>query len=705
MSLPNPLTYISHNPKAVSPPHDQHYTYSSDPSTEFYYNYINSPIAHHAQTSSIPQQFQTNQIGWDCQNPQNVTVPRRMSTLPLIPEANNEAHNDPHQYQPAVEVAGVGITPIQAGIGALGHVSYPGTNTTQPSNPAQHSPWSSTSQHILTPQYPYFPTITTPFPSSSTPALSTSFHHATTQDTLTSSGNEHQWRNTVLEASFSSSSLSLPASVPVPQLIDPYSQTQLRPYSTDSADLMLAVHDLTTSTITTPRSQLHSYTSDRNDIRSFGDLSHCRAPPLIDQSNTHHNANPISITPTPNQPNFGSSGSVILMTTLIPSGSGGSALTSAETGSTLDPRMTMWGGGGSGDDLVDLGLGTISDRVSVNPTPTPAPPLAPSYPQHYTFPNNQNVVVPSHGPSVATPTVHKRGRRTSIPSIKTKTTPLRKKRPAQLHLPPPTTNMHMHITPSLHSAPAAPISLELLTFTGSRVPVDLNAVAQQPPRVDGWVKPENRPIPPLGYTTPRPLTTTVPMNMTTGYEPVCHPFGVLSQHPPDVDQQPRMVPRTWSAPQLNLRVQAQLQPEVSSEYIVTPGVNGLRVVPWRPQHPRQAPPQTVPSASTAPSQVNGNSSAKGTAAVPQASSSMVDIPTMPLSASSSGSSSNWPDSTTTTKEKKRKHVRKSIPSTDAKEPSSDDELKDRAVCEVCNASISRQSDLQVCLDAEFRSIC
>jgi hypothetical protein len=53
----------------------------------------------------------------------------------------------------------------------------------------------------------------------------------------------------------------------------------------------------------------------------------------------------------------------------------------------------------------------------------------------------------------------KRGRRSSSSIARSsRTTPLRKKRPPKLHLPPPTINMHLPIPPPLHSAPAAAVS-------------------------------------------------------------------------------------------------------------------------------------------------------------------------------------------------------------------------------------------------------
>ena len=56
-------------------------------------------------------------------------------------------------------------------------------------------------------------------------------------------------------------------------------------------------------------------------------------------------------------------------------------------------------------------------------------------------------------------------------------------------------------TATIHSAPAASFSLDLFIPPTQRV--DVNAtVPQEPPPVVGWISPDERPVPPVGYTVP-----------------------------------------------------------------------------------------------------------------------------------------------------------------------------------------------------------
>lgn len=530
------------------------------------YSTLSDPVDIYTYLSSPPQSGV--QMAWESQN----HIPRGMSTLPLIPESFsvNEAHIQTTMPSLTAGPDGSTLPSLPAGV-AAGH--------------AAQSPWSTASQNLLTPQYPFFPTITTPHPSS---LVNATLHPS------------HQWRINNRQHDVNG---TLPIAPP----------PHIAPLSQQTLSDMLGVQHL----VTPHRDTLMS---DRGGT-SFEHLSHFRTP--VDH---------------PSETN-----SIDLFATDLPS-----SLPTARDDTTMDPKVTWWP-----DQLTP-----ISDRVSAYHA---VPQILPQ--------------TPGARPTAATkPSSTKRGRRTSTASS---TTLLRKKRPAQLHLPPPTTNMRLPIPPPLHSAPAAPISLDLLTSSASR-PGDTSVANQQPPKVDGWIKPEDRPLPPVGYVQPTPFSVT-PLDRKAAPS-TADP----SAFEPPSSTRPRTVPRTWSAPQLRPHDQP-----AQAEYMVVPGLNGVHVVPWQPYRPTHIQPATSPAPV---------SFAAAFASMPMSMQPSVAAgPGMNTvsTGSNSGESTVQVERASRTKPVHRRASGSQGPGQKVRRASTDEEPKDGAVCDICDVKLSRQSDLHV----------
>lgn len=604
MSEPAVQTYATPmEAQALLRPNDQSSTLVPPANPAELYAYLSSPV-----TSTHVPEISPSRISWESQN----HVPRRTSTLPLIPEATSvsEAHNQ---------------TAIPPFVSTGPDVSYPSFAPAAATCIGHTSPWSTASQNLLTPQYPFFPAITTPCQSS--PVSGTNLDPS------------HQWRITRHEVNATSSI--------APQLPQFPQQTQ--------SDMLAVQH------LVIPNPQFKSETlipSDR-DQTPFDHLAHFRIP--IDQTSCAN-----SITP-------------------YTAATEQSISMSAGAGSSRDAETIM----NAGVTWRHGQYAPISDRVSANSH------LPHMLPQTHTA---RPLYAHKSSPT-------KRGRRTSNASS---TAPLRKKRPPQLHLPPPMTNMHLPIPPSLHSAPAAPISLDLLTSAGTSVATVIPV--QQPPKVEGWIKPEDRPVPPIGYTQPA-LTSVAPLERHTG----------SSTGVPATSTRSRAIPRTWSAPQLHAS-----HSDIQSEYIVTPGLNGLRVVPWRPasggsdwdqpaqwcqrqpagdelhfeqlssvRHLQPHPPPAYPSYSSRSREEqshneSGISSSSLPPLAPFSSKPLSNQPSSPDQAIASIGSSLGDVSLLPAAELRPKPARRRPSASKG----SDEESKDRAVCEVCEVVLSRHSDLQ-----------
>jgi hypothetical protein len=373
---------------------------------------------------------------------------------------------------------------------------------------------------------------------------------------------------------------------------------------------------------------------------------------------------------------------------------------------TTDPKLSSGGNMVMGGEQPGAG-GTNDpehDRISAVPIPIPIPPCPASIQPH------------EHEHEDQSPTPTKRGRwsTSSLPlfSRKSTTTPLRKRRPPQLHLPPPSSNMRIP-TATIHSAPAASFSLDLFIPPTQRV--DTNAtVPQEPPPVDGWISPEQRPVPPLGYTVPG--SELVPKIFEYGNQgdlPVPAPPAeivvdtttTITPAPPQTlpfqPYEPKAIPRVTSDPQL--RIPNTSTPSPPAPYIIVPGLNGFEVSYWRPQtlsHTQYPDPNMIQSGSFPILPQPPTTAAPWEVSVPPMD------PSLPPSTASSLRSISTLDG----------HF---IPQPQEVEPVGylNHELRNRgktkvyhppryhvptqekketwAICEVCNATISRTSDLQV----------
>jgi hypothetical protein len=342
------------------------------------------------------------------------------------------------------------------------------------------------------------------------------------------------------------------------------------------------------------------------------------------------------------------------------------------------------------------------DRNSAIPIPIPPCPA--------------NIESHQHGHEDQSPTPTKRGRwsTSSLPlfSRKSTTTPLRKRRPPQLHLPPPSANMRIP-TATIHSAPAASFSLDLLVPPNQRV--DTNAIVpQEPPPVEGWISPEQRPVPPLGYTVPGselvpkifeygnqndipvpapPAEVVVDNNTTTTPAP--------PQALPFQPYEPKAIPRVTSDPQL--RIPNTSTPSPPAPYIIVPGLNGFEISYWRPQtrsHSQYPDPDMIQSGSFPIHPQPPTTAAPWEVSVPP-----MDPSAPPSTASSLRSISTLDghfipqpqevepvvylnhELRNRGKTKVYHPPRYHVPTQEKKET--------WAICEVCNATISRTSDLQV----------
>jgi hypothetical protein len=342
------------------------------------------------------------------------------------------------------------------------------------------------------------------------------------------------------------------------------------------------------------------------------------------------------------------------------------------------------------------------DRISAIPIPIPPCPA--------------NIESNEHEHEDQSPTPTKRGRwsTSSLPlfSRKSTTTPLRKRRPPQLHLPPPSSNMRIP-TATIHSAPAASFSLDLFIPPTQRV--DTNAIVpQDPPTVEGWISPEHRPVPPLGYTVPGselvpkifeygnqgdlpvpavPAEVSVDnTNTTTPAPPQSLPFQPY---------EPKAIPRVTSDPQL--RIPNTSTPSPPAPYIIVPGLNGFEVSYWRPHtrsHSQYPDPDMIQSGSFQTHPQPPTTAAPWEVSVPPMD------PSLPPSTASSLRSISTLDGHFIPQPQEVEPVvylnhelrnrgktkvyhppRYHVPTQEKKET--------WAICEVCNATISRTSDLQV----------
>jgi hypothetical protein len=372
---------------------------------------------------------------------------------------------------------------------------------------------------------------------------------------------------------------------------------------------------------------------------------------------------------------------------------------------TIDPKLSSWGNmisGGSADKLsVDVDVNDYQDHDRVNiPHPTN---------QGDANTNGRNADPTTSITDVTSKPTLERSKWVS--STKKATTPLRKRRPPQLHLPPPSKHMRIPIPTSIHSAPAASFSLDILG--PSRSGDASGIVPPEPPKVEGWVDPEERPVPPVGYTVP-------------GYESVAKIFDYNSQGvqpgvgapssnevistpitkddiPPALaptwqPYEPKAIPRATSVPHLRFPTVPDTSPP--HRYVLVPGLNGFEVVPWR-SSPRYTPiaphlPQPqIPPTTAAPWEV---SAAPAESVPPSTSSSWdsvsfvegqfpipipvpipVSVPPLPATP--------LIEMEPTFRERAEQPRTPSPPSPSVKHP--------WAKCEICGVCLSRQSDLQV----------
>lgn len=396
-----------------------------------------------------------------------------------------------------------------------------------------------------------------------------------------------------------------------------------------------------------------------------------------------------------------------------------------------DPKSSSWGKlitgtGGESATVGASGSGTIDvhgidhDRISAIPT-IPPPSMEgsadPSDLDHDYLHEHEHVQVQAHDDESPS----KRGRwSSSILSRKT-TTPLRKRRPPQLHLPPPSSNMRIPVA-ATHSAPAASFSLDLCFPSQSQRTEITTTVPQEPPKIVGWVSPDERPVPPLGYTVPglesvpkifeynhsdqvaavpvpaepihtNTLTNTIPAPTI----PAPQPF--VFQH-----YEPVAIPRATSRPQI--RIPNTSPPSPPAPYMVVPGVNGFEVAYWRPQtrththntrHFDPSIPGSLPS--SFPTVIPPTTAAPWEVSVPPMD------PSVPPSTASSWESISTLDAHFIPQQIEAEpvvylnHELRNRGKTKAHppryHPPSQEKKETWAICEVCKATISRTSDLQV----------
>jgi hypothetical protein len=374
---------------------------------------------------------------------------------------------------------------------------------------------------------------------------------------------------------------------------------------------------------------------------------------------------------------------------------------------TVNPKLSSWGNmvmGGEQSRASGTREDPKHDRISAIPIPIPPCPA--------------NVESHEHEHKDQSPTPTKRGRwsTSSLPlfSRKSTTTPLRKRRPPQLHLPPPSANMRIP-TATIHSAPAASFSLDLFIPPPQRVDPS-TAVPQEPPKVVGWISPDERPVPPIGYTVPgselvpkifeygnsndlpvpaAPVEFSVDNTNTTVDDtpaPQALPFQPY---------EPKAIPRVTSDPQL--RIPNTSTPSPPAPYIIVPGLNGFEVSYWRPltrSHTQYLDPDVIQSGSFPILPQPPTTAAPWEVSVPP-----ID-PSLPPSTASSLRSISTLDGHFIPQPQEVEPVvylnhelrnrgktkvyhppRYHVPTHDKKET--------WVICEVCNATISRTSDLQV----------
>jgi hypothetical protein len=369
-----------------------------------------------------------------------------------------------------------------------------------------------------------------------------------------------------------------------------------------------------------------------------------------------------------------------------------------EPSTKIDPSH-LFSRSGVPPDPTAEGGGTMSDRIiSTNLVPSASltPITAGSHSTRVQQYSHPAPLPTSDGNDGQKTSAVKRGRRSSVSLSRSRTTPLRKKRPPKLHLPPPTTNMHLPIPPPLHPAPAAAFSLDVLMPTSGRLNSALPMVLpQQPPKVNGWISPEERPVPPVGYAS------SVPQPSLQDDQAGFFGPGLGS----NITPAPQSISQVVAEP--SLRIATQIEYPAPPPYFVAPGLNGFEIIPWRA-------PRTVP----APLQLAQSNHIFPSVPPPPATAALWDLsapprdPLPPPSASSSSSTDSWSDMAPSSAVIPHKNegvmvVQQSEPvtsrplqrrTTSAKHAgpqSASIDNRGLTICEVCHTALSRQSDLVV----------
>jgi hypothetical protein len=595
------------------------------------------------------------------------------------------------------------------------HSIYPQYPTTQSFTP---SPWSSTSQQLLTPQYPFFPSNIFAYPQPQPHPL----------------------------YQFPDSALQIPIENDMQEHVIPYPYP-INTQQNATDDLFQHDQDNTvlSSYSTTPFGTLDTFGIVHQDdmFQSQHEAvlapsyeykpSHVHVQPHSFPSRVfdHSDPNSIIIDSSQNHINRNHKSNIFRSGTSHPS--------SAAEPITIDPKLSSWGnmilGGEQRTSGPSFGSGTISDRTSAIPVAVPTTPILPIHAQGST--NDVAACRGDDDPRNPSPT--KRARWSSSKS----TTPLRKRRPPQLHLPPPSSNMRVTTT-SAHTAPADTFSLDLfvspptqghINGLGRRVGDSATILPQEPPKIDGWVSPDERPVPPFGYVVPGWDSTpkifeydmqnthlpvvanhqpSLEVQVEANAEPAIannHSLGERPLPPTFQPYEPTCTPRVDPNPQL--RVPNATPGPPPTPYILVPGVNGFEVVPWRPK------PQASPMVNTS----SGVILPPTTAAPWEVSSAPAIDPSLPPSTASSWESITSLDGyfpipvpeaepvpiindhrgrgrSKSTTRGIHPPPRYYNPPVHRPEPPKQQSV----ICEICDAYISRTSDLPVCLLLSVKSM-
>jgi hypothetical protein len=591
---------------------------------------------------------------------------------------------------------------------------------TYPQYPTQ-SPWSTTSSHqqLLTPQYPCFPSTIFAYPQPSQPQKFSYPQHDTNALLPHYPINIHtqsqQNGNATGDLCLNNSafafaySTSFDTTTHQHDMFQPYQHEALAPNNANVATEEM-VHGYKVGWDASG-SHLHSNPRVINQSNPIPQLS-------IDTID----ANPINVDHTSQNPK----------TNIFRS----DPMTSPKRAMpTIDPKLSSWGNMIVGGDKHGEGAGEHetmndpeNDRISaipvpiINPSSSTPPPsgYAASMDRELGRGNDENEI--EDGLDNISPT--KRGRWSSPSSLSSRrptTTPLRKRRPPQLHLPPPSSTMRIPIA-ATHSAPAASFSLDLFIPSQTQRADTTSTVLQEPPKTIGWVSPDERPVPPLGYTVPGsesrprifeydaqaghlpviPVVPVVPVSQVDVEVGINQTVDIIPPPRPPVFQpyEPKSIPRVTADPQL--RVPSTSPPSPPAPYIIVPGVNGFEVAYWRPQlgtHTRYPDPGFVSSSIPIPIQ-------PPTTAAPWEVSVPPMDPSLPPSTASSWESISTLDghfipqseeieSVVYLNHELRNRGKTKIEHPPRFYPRPQEKKESWAICEVCKATISRTSDLQV----------